>query len=551
MPATRTLTRGLPEAGGVRAVRGLGIRSPLTLALSSWVLVGLLAVSCIGPEDGSQGSAKQLTPDELAELLNQGTIRPITGPDGVEDAYGGYSAEEEMGADPFAGISPGIGEGDQTGSPPAGVQAPPAKNSRHGAEDREADPLEALEALAEAQLGTIVDPGTAAGSGLLTPARAALTNPLELFEENPYLTFGRRIKVYPDGSITKPYPLRPGTGEKMQKLIQDYGNFPIWTAEMGSGPSLPTMVKIDLLPEWDIELVQDIRNPSDRRGEVVPVADWLVVTTGEDLLWEVEEFINLFAAGVPQIEIEAKIVEITFTEALDIGIRPISDDVPIIDFAGSLIDKLNYSLPNQSEGIEGLLTVGGVLDGTSFNALIEAVAGNDNVSIISRPKVAVREGGRAQISSTQRIPFLEVTSLNNTGGFNTKLSYQETGVQLHVVPRVVGTDTVALDIDIEASQQSGNQVVATANGSDDAISIPILSQRMARTVVYLRPGQAVILGGLINERNVESIRKIPLLGDIPLIKFLFRSSFTSKEQSNVLFFIRPRILQGADLSRDF
>jgi general secretion pathway protein D len=61
----------------------------------------------------------------------------------------------------------------------------------------------------------------------------------------------------------------------------------------------------------------------------------------------------------------------------------------------------------------------------------------------------------------------------------------------------------------------------------------------------------VILGGLITERTVETERKVPLLGDIPLIRHLFRSQFTRKEQTNVLFFIRPRILQGSDLNRQF
>jgi type II secretory pathway component GspD/PulD (secretin) len=61
----------------------------------------------------------------------------------------------------------------------------------------------------------------------------------------------------------------------------------------------------------------------------------------------------------------------------------------------------------------------------------------------------------------------------------------------------------------------------------------------------------VILGGLITERNAESVRKVPLLGDIPMLGMLFRSKFTRKEETNVLFFIRPRILQGIDLNREF
>jgi type II secretory pathway component GspD/PulD (secretin) len=163
----------------------------------------------------------------------------------------------------------------------------------------------------------------------------------------------------------------------------------------------------------------------------------------------------------------------------------------------------------------------------------------------------VREGGRADISNIEKIPYLKISGISNANtGYTSSVDFQEVGVKLYVIPRVIGTQTVALNIDIEASQQSGREVLLIT-GTGDEVSAPRLSQRSARTVVYLQPGQAVILGGLVTERNVESIRKVPILGDIPLIKILFRSRYTRKEQTNVLFFIRPRILQGVDVHREF
>ena len=130
--------------------------------------------------------------------------------------------------------------------------------------------------------------------------------------------------------------------------------------------------------------------------------------------------------------------------------------------------------------------------------------------------------------------------------------YEEVGIKLFIVPRVVGTQTVALNIDIESSAQSGSAVVFTiAGGSGASISNPVISRRAAATVVYLEPGQAVILGGLISERTVEQENKVPILGDIPLLGKLFKSTYKRKEQTNVLFFIRPRILTGSDLNREF
>ncbi len=377
--------------------------------------------------------------------------------------------------------------------------------------------------------------------------RTAAATPLP---ENPYVRFGERIKVQPNGTITKPFPLRLGTGKNLIELLRKYGQIPLWDATLTPGPSAPEFVQLELLEGWDMELVQDLRVVTELPKEQ-RLADWLVVTTGPDLLQDVEDFINLFAAGVPQIEIEAKIVEITLSDSLDLGVRP-PDGVPMFDFPDhTFVKSFDSRTPNQADASEGLLSLGGVQDGVAFNAILEAIATRDNVSIISRPKIAVREGGRADISNTVKIPFLQITGIQPNGTYGAQVAFQEVGVKLYVVPRVIGTRTVALNIDVEASQQSGSETVFVADDGDTLVSLPVLSQRSARTTVYLQPGQAVILGGLITERNVEGVRKVPLLGDVPLINFLFRSKFTRKEQTNVLFFIRPRILQGIDLHRDF
>jgi type II secretory pathway component GspD/PulD (secretin) len=357
--------------------------------------------------------------------------------------------------------------------------------------------------------------------------------------DNPYLTFGKRIIVHPDGRITKPYPLRIGTGEKLRELLVSYGGFELWNPEQG--PQGLETVRLELLEGWDLELYADLRL-NTAKAEQVPLADWLVVTTGQDLMLDIENFVNVFAADVPQIEIEAKIVEVTTSDSLDVGVSQ-TYDFPDNTF----FDSFDFAFPIAGAG--GTLAASAVQDGTMFSAALEALALYENVSIISRPKIAVREGGRAEIVAQQRIPFVDVTSLNDQGGFNSKVSYQEVGVSLYVVPRVVGTETVALNIDVQASQQSGTATIVNSVGGP--VTSPIITLRSAKTIVYLEPGQAVILGGLITERTVDQEEKVPILGDIPLLGWLFRSTFKSKQQQNVLFFIRPRILEGTDLNRDF
>ncbi len=472
----------------------------------AWIVLGSCSLcACSGPRQSRPDAVAQrnsedppLTARELRELLSQGTIKPVTEMAG-EDAFSAFEGSMDEGAR------------EPTTAPSARETAPSAR------ETAPATPTEARS----------------------TPS-----------PQNPYLVFGERIKVHGNGTITKPYPMRLGTGKNLIDLLRKYAQIPLWDPALTSGASTKEFVHLELLEGWDLELVQDLRNVVEPAKEQ-RLADWLVVTTGPELLLEVEDFINLFAAGVPQIEIEAKIVEITLSDSLDLGVRP-PNGVPMFDFPdNTFVKSFDSSTPNQADGNEGLLTLGGVQDGLAFNAILEAIATRENVSIISRPKIAVREGGRADISNTVKIPFLQITGIQPNGTYGAQVAYQEVGVKLYVVPRVVGTRTVALNIDVEASQQSGSETVFVADDGDTLVSLPVLSQRSARTTVYLQPGQAVILGGLITERNVDGVRKVPFLGDLPLLKLLFRSKFTRKEQTNVLFFIRPRILQGIDLHRDF
>lgn len=404
------------------------------------------------------------------------------------------------------------------------------------------------------------------GIGSLGGAGQALIAPMP-FTGNPYLIFGERIIPRADGRITKPYPLPVGRGVKLLQMMALFGGFPLDfhivdgnkppddnSVLLGpSGSEDPNVVQVVLLEKWDAELYQDFAVAAPQwpgKGNLLEIADWFVVTAAPNLLLDVESFINLFAASVPQIEIEASVVEVTDVDELDYGVRPVGDD-PIFGFPdGTFVKSLGYSVPNSVDQNEALLQIGAIQDGVVFNAILEAIQGWENVEITTQPRIAVREGGVAEILNTQDIPFFSFSGISATGNFTANLQYKEVGVKLSVAPRVVGTNTLALNLFIEASQQIGTSVSFVTDGGGE-IAAPVIAKRQARTVVYLEQGQAVVLGGLVSERTVEVQRKVPVLGDLPLLGLLFRSDRTRKERTNVLFFIRPRILQGADFNRVF
>ncbi len=403
------------------------------------------------------------------------------------------------------------------------------------------------------------DDGLGDGLGPLLPGE--FTEP----PINPYMEFGSQIYVYDSGLVMKPYTFPPSMGKHVLNLLSAYGDFPIHGAGVdganmpdGSAEQPLDSVLLDLRQNWSVEAWSDPRgggNGALQAPQPIILGDLLIITAAPKVLLDVEHFINIFVEDVKQIEIAAKIVEVITTEGLDYGIAKVDENTPIFGLpnAGTLIHGIDFSFPNTvGSGVtsNSLLSLGAVFDGVVFNAVLEAVASSENVSITSRLKVAVREGARAEIVNTTEIPFFNIGAINSSGNFTTTLSYKPVGVQMYVIPRVVGDDTVVLSIDIEASQQTGTAVTFSQGNSADSglVQVPLISSRRARTIVRLEPGQAVILGGLITERTLNRERKVPILGDIPMLGHLFKSTYKTKEQTNVLFYIRPRILQGGDLN---
>lgn len=480
-------------------------------------LVGLgllLLCAALGCKTRERAEKKEererLSVEMFQEMIRKGTLSPV---DSMEDPFGEF--HPEMGATPEDFSTVG-GGGERVTLDGAMVVFP------------EPGSIEPESTEPEAELS----------SGPLPPP-------------NYYGMFGTRIIVHrATGLISKPYPMRSGASTEMMNFIIAYADFPLWN---GDGVQPLDTIFVEVLEKYDTEyLSTNMRAPGPAPGKDVEMGDWLMVTAGPDLLEDVENFIDTFAGGPQQIEIEAKIVEFVERETLDLGVSDATVDFP----SHTLLDQIGFDFPNLASpetGGEVFAGISAIHDGVTYAAMFEALAAYENVSIVSRPKVAVRDGIKAKIESIRKIPYLSVTGINNSGNATTTLSYQDVGVQLYVTPRLVGTGTIALQIDIQASQQTGEAVTLEVGSGDGTrlVSTPILSTRSAETLVYLKPQQAVILGGLISERMVERENGIPILMDLPLIGYLFKSTLESTEKTTLLFFIRPRLIEGIDLNQPF
>ena len=190
-----------------------------------------------------------------------------------------------------------------------------------------------------------------------------------------------------------------------------------------------------------------------------------------------------------------------------------------------------------------------VTNGLSWAALIRALQATGNTNIIATPSVMTLDNEEAEIKVAKEVPILTGSYTNQgiTGSqgqvnpFQT-ISREEVGIILKITPQINDGGSVVLKISQEASSvaASSEQVLAAQQGL-------IINQRTVTTKVLAEDGGIIVLGGLLQDEAREERAQVPFLGSIPLLGELFKTRKVNKTKTNLLFFVRPRILRdGVD-----
>jgi general secretion pathway protein D len=186
-------------------------------------------------------------------------------------------------------------------------------------------------------------------------------------------------------------------------------------------------------------------------------------------------------------------------------------------------------------------TVGGtMISFPNLAAFIQAYQSDSDIRILSTPQLLTLDNEEAEITVGKNVPY--VTRQDTTIGSTTNYSnfeYKDVGVTLKVTPQINKEGFVRLKLD-----QSVTKIVTqTAESQGTSILAPTTLKRTAKTTVTVRSGDTVVIGGMIEDNSDSGTYKVPLLGDIPLLGWLFKSKSSSAERNNLFIFITPHIIQ--------
>ncbi|MEZ9312117.1 type II secretion system secretin GspD [Vibrio sp. 10N.286.49.F3] len=314
------------------------------------------------------------------------------------------------------------------------------------------------------------------------------------------------------------------------------------------------------------------KGSSSQRNQVMISAhsdtNSLVITAQPDIMNALQDVIAQLDIRRAQVLIEALIVEMAEGDGINLGVQWGNLDTgAVIQYGNTgasiggvmvgleeakdtetttaVYDDNGAFLRNETTTESGdYSTLASALSGVNgaamsvvmgdWTALISAVATDSNSNILSSPSITVMDNGEASFIVGEEVPVLTGSTVgsSNDNPFQT-VDRKEVGIKLKVVPQINEGDSVQLQIEQEVSNVLG------ANGAVDVR----FAKRQLNTSVIVQDGQMLVLGGLIDERALESESKVPFLGDIPLLGHLFKSTSTQVEKKNLMVFIKPTIIR--------
>ena len=256
----------------------------------------------------------------------------------------------------------------------------------------------------------------------------------------------------------------------------------------------------------------------------------VIVIADEETNLQIGELIKQLDKPKSQVLIKVAFVELTHNDNSNLGI----DAVFSGSIGGGEGNALTAGTAFDLGGSGGLMQ----LNYDDVSVTMNALAEEGKVEILSRPSILTRNNREALISVGSLVPFMQTGNVNSVTGVQIpQYEYEPIGISLRVTPYITPHGLVELSLFPEISETTGDKIEVS-----EGLQLPVFATRSAQTVVVTPNGKTVIIGGLMQDNKVETVRKVPFLGDIPILGSLFRHKEMKDTKTELLIFLTPFIV---------
>jgi len=338
-----------------------------------------------------------------------------------------------------------------------------------------------------------------------------------------------------------------------KEIPRGSGNINVYYLQHANAEELSTV--LTALPEKADQAVEKGRAPTISK-EVQIVADKatnsLVITANKADYAVLEEVIRKLDIPRRMVYLEALIMEVNAEKTFEVGVEWVGafkynffgDDEGLVFGsyrAGDGSSIPSPQNPNTPKGftmgvISEFIEINGQLF-PSLGAILNAYKEDSDVHIISTPQILTTDNQEAEIKVGENVPY--ITSQNTTASNNdyTNYEYKDVGVTLKITPQINQENVVRLEVFVEVIKIK-NAAVALATNT------PTTFKRTAQTTVIVQDGNTLVMGGIIGDDVQDTSNKVPFLGDIPVLGWLFKSQGQTVNRVNLYIFLTPRIIRN-------
>ena len=264
----------------------------------------------------------------------------------------------------------------------------------------------------------------------------------------------------------------------------------------------------------------------------------LIIVTSPRVIAEIRDVIRVMDLPAQQVMLEARVIEVSTDEAKRLGVDwNLLNRQGFIVVEGSPDPSAPEALPDELPFVAKTPRSNDFTrQAKAFRAFLDLMVRNGSARVLANPKIATLNGRQAEMLIGSRIPFV-VTGTAFAGGGAApvqRVEKEEVGIKLKITPLINADGQITTQIEPEVSSVTG----FTGVNAD----LPVVATRQVSTTVRLKDGSSVIIGGLLSEERQETITKLPVLGSIPGIGYLFQHRNTTVSKKDLVIEVTPRIM---------